>query len=121
GKKAISMGLKMLTSAKPMADTVEHTTLDPVLFSRMQQNPLSSKELIEFLASLNAYVQSAGSWLKFLGGNKGQGAEEVCRHFGMALNAHNAEELKEFLTKMQQRIDLAALLTAATGEKFDDG
>ncbi|HEX8525302.1 MAG TPA: AAA domain-containing protein [Tepidisphaeraceae bacterium] len=121
GRKSAASALKKLSGATNLVKAVDATTLDATLLARLQQNPIDSKTLIDYLATLEGYAQGGGKLFGiFGGGEKKKAAEGVARHFGMALSNQTAAELKDFLSKLQQRMDLASIVSSATGEALDN-
>jgi hypothetical protein len=120
GRKVAASALKKLSGATALVKAIDQNTLDTTLLARLQQNPIDSKQLIEYLGTLDGYAQSSGKFFGLFGNDKKKGAETVARHFGMALSSQTASDLKDFLNKLQQRMDLASILSSVTGEAMDN-
>jgi hypothetical protein len=120
GQKTCASALKKLSAAAALARSVEQTTLDASLSARLQRSPLDARQLTEFLAALNGYTQSSGKFFGLLGKTKNAEAESAAKHFGLALSSRTASEIKEFLTQVQHRMDLAAAVQSVTGEVIEN-
>jgi len=115
GRTAAASAYKKLSAATGLARAVETSALDAALMARLVQHPLNSRQLSDFLAALNGYLETSGKWFGLGGREKTKESEEAARHFGLSLNAKTAAELKDFLSKVMQRMDLAAIVQSITG------
>ena len=110
---------KRLAAAAPIAAAVESSTLDASMLARFEGAPIPPQLLVEWLAALNGYLDIAGKWTAFLHGSAKTAAKPAVAHFGLSLSAASAQQVKQFLTDVQKRADLQAVLRAATGTASD--
>ncbi|HEV2292251.1 MAG TPA: AAA domain-containing protein [Tepidisphaeraceae bacterium] len=116
---AVAAARKRLMAAAPLAKAVESSVLDASLAARLDAAPLDAARVTEWLAGLGEYLETAGKWYAIFQGARKRSARPAAAHFGMALNATSAAQIRQFLLDLQSRQNLQAAVQAATDEAFE--
>jgi hypothetical protein len=99
---------KKLDDMKSLAEAVEAGGVDRQMLLQFKREPFDVRQLIQWLGTLNQYIESAAKWYAVLNSAPKKQAAPIALFFGVALSPATAGEMREFLTKLRVRLELKA-------------
>lgn len=106
--QAVSRAAQRLADLGPIVQTVAAGRLDRSLWLQFQRQPFDLAQAVQWLGTLNAYLEVASKWYAFLKPGPRKQAAPVAQFFGLALTPQTAVQLRDFLTGLRARLELKA-------------